>query len=472
MSIIEFTYNITDFNVSNIDLNPAQTQVVIKDEVIWTNVSDFTLQCTGNLSFWTTPAIFYGNGTGKVDMTHLNSSVGFQFTKGDNNLPQFHLKYSHFDLNEKHVMANFSGNNDVFTLAEMAKDFALPMLVDFLNGTMDQDTMDSISETINGVLGELPSALTIPGTDIVFNFGLLFDPKVKGSYVPMAIDGTAICANKTACRPYNGPKPKVPPETDVFGGNGSFQLLLSDYIFNSLSVAAFEDSIFNLTVTPGAVRNATNGSIELNTDLFGIFIPEMREVYGKHQDITLQLNMTSPPLVSISPAELGISTSTWTTIYVNTSKNETVKAFDIELFTDFKLNIRVADNALKGNITGYKFNLELHYKDIQNVTMDELNSLVNTLMKLAIPQINNWLNEGIALPPIGGLFNLSKSEVTLLPQYVRVDFNPEPIKGGTLTFNAEQLVQKLVRSYKKTKAIKLVKARKPENLPEWLKVEF
>ncbi len=65
---------------------------------------------------------------------------------------------------------------------------------------------------------------------------------------------------------------------------------------------------------------------------------------------------------------------------------------------------------------------------MNNITLDDLDRVLQLVLKLLVPQLNNHLNDGVPLPPLQPFFNLSKSELTLFDRYMRIDFNPEPCK--------------------------------------------
>lgn len=304
LSLFLFNYTLETFQIDDFNIDPELTGVDLSKEDLNITLSDFTIDSYGRLGFTTDPELFFGKGWGMVNLTRLNSTVSIDFGKGENNLPTLKLKHSKVDINTTNVKAHFEGDNDVFSLLELAQNFSIPFIVDFLGGVMSDETRQTIEETVNGLLESLPDEIVIPGTHIAFNFGLLFSPKVTHGHVPFALMANASCINDTACKRYTGPKPSPPGETEVFQGKGSLQVLVSDYMLNTFCIAAWEDSMLKGTITPEMVHNLTNGTIELNTDLFGIFIPEMRQFYGPHRDITLDLELTAPPTIDITPKEI------------------------------------------------------------------------------------------------------------------------------------------------------------------------
>lgn len=102
--------------------------------------------------------------------------------------------------------------------------------------------------------------------------------------------------------------------------------------------------------------------------------------------------------------------------------------------------------------------------------IDDVNTLFNTLFRVAIPQINNLLNDGLPIPPIKPV-DLSKSGLALLDRYIRIDFNPEPSKEGMKEF-APIIANKLIESYRKVQSVHAVRRSRPEKLPQWLKIEY
>ncbi len=121
-----------------------------------------------------------------------------------------------------------------------------------------------------------------------------------------------------------------------------------------------------------------------------------------------------------------------------------------------------------GSISDYKFALAIKFSKIPDVTVEELNSIFNTIFRVAIPQINSYLKNGIAIPPIPPL-DLSKCEMTMLKQYIRLDITPE-------LYHTEEFVkfaaEKLLKSFENVRRVRKVKQLKPANIPEWLQIEY
>lgn len=265
-------------------------------------VSNLTFDAYANVGFTTIPELFLGQGDGQINLSQLNSQVSVNFLKNpENNLPLLVLHNYTFDINESNVKAHFKGNNDVFTLLDMAGNTTIPLIVKLLGKNATAEDRLMIQEVVNGILGSIPSVLQIPSTDVAFNFGLADSPSIHDGYAQFAIDGTSTCVNESACKHYPGPQPVRPPYIKPFSGSGAMQVMIADYLINSLLYAAYEDSLLNFEVTSEMVNRSTNGSFELNTDSFALFIPQIKEHYGAGRPINLGLSLTSPPSLSIAP---------------------------------------------------------------------------------------------------------------------------------------------------------------------------
>ena len=108
---------------------------------------------------------------------------------------------------------------------------------------------------------------------------------------------------------------------------------------------------------------------------------------------------------------------------------------------------------------------------MKDVSLDDVNLLFSTIFKLALPQINNMLNDGIRLPLLEPFFNLSTSGLTLLDRYIRLDFNPLPINRGMENL-VSLLFHQLTKSYSKLRSKRELRHAQPASLPKWLKIEY
>ena len=308
LTLFLFNYTLETFHINQIYLNYTKTGLNLTGGRFDLKISNFSFDCVAKAGFTTDPVLFFGKGDGRFNLSRLNVSLIMDLKLGPNNLPMIELVGSKVDISNNSLRMLFNGTNDVFTLLETIQGFVAPLIIETIGGVMKDETRRQLQDTINGVLNGLPNEIVIPGTDLALNYGLLIPPSMTNGYLPIALNGTFSCSGK-ACHPYAGPRPVPPKKIDPFAGTGSFQVLVSDYLVNTLLIAALEDSLIRFNVTSDMVANMTNGTIGLNTDLFGVFIPQIREKYGAHRNISMNFTAVKPPSLDITHNDITSTSS-------------------------------------------------------------------------------------------------------------------------------------------------------------------
>lgn len=299
-----FNYSLDNFHINTLKLDYAHTGIDMTNGVLKTEISNFALDWLGALSFTTDPVFFFGQGDGKYQLSNFNLLTSIDLDLGPNKLPKIKFLESRVDLTKESIRIKFNGTNDIFTLLEIIQGAVTPFIIRLIGGEMSDETKLTIQETINSVLAGLSNEYELPGTDIVLNYGFISSPSLKNFYLPIALNGSSACASRKRCIPFKGVRPDPPRPINVFGGKGVFQVLISDYFLNSLLIAAYEDLLMNFVITPEKMHKLTNGSLELNTDLFGVFIPDMRKVYGPNKNISMNFNVTYPPKFTVTTKDI------------------------------------------------------------------------------------------------------------------------------------------------------------------------
>ena len=300
LSLFLFNYSLETFHINHIYLNYTKTGLNLTGGRFELSIHNFSFDCIAKTNFTTDPQLFFGQGHGRFNLSRLNVSFVMDLKLGKNDLPQIEIISSRVDISNKSLHMLFNGTNDVFTLLEMVQGFVAPLIIDTIGGEMKKETRDSIQSNINDLLAGLPNEFTIPGTNISLNFGLVLPPSMTKGYLPLALRGQFACVGPQ-CLPNPGPEPTPPPVMDPFAGSGSFQLLISDYMLQTLFIAAYQASLLRFNLTAEMVGNLTNNTVPFNTDLFGVFIPELRQKYGPHRNINMNISVHEPPKVDISP---------------------------------------------------------------------------------------------------------------------------------------------------------------------------
>ena len=235
-------------------------------------------------------------------MSQFNVTLLLKFGVGSNRMLNIKVVRSKIDLSPRNLALHFEGDDDVFGLFNDIQDVAIKILTQWIEGEMNEEMRKSVENAVNRVMNTTSGFIMIDGTHIGIDYGLILSPEVKLQYLPIAINGTGVCIDPDACKPYKGERPSPPEMMSVYDGKSDLQMLVSDYTLNMFFIAGYEDSAFNFSLTHEKFEELTNHSLHLDTDLFGIFIPEMKIVYGPHRNITINFNVTEPPKIDISKA--------------------------------------------------------------------------------------------------------------------------------------------------------------------------
>ena len=91
---------------------------------------------------------------------------------------------------------------------------------------------------------------------------------------------------------YNPPIPQPSPSKILDDG---VQIVLSDYSANSLSYSLFAGGYLNFNITNGDLPS--DFPIPLTTTTIGFFIPDLIDLYGFGEEITIYCNFDQPPLM-------------------------------------------------------------------------------------------------------------------------------------------------------------------------------
>eukprot|EP00831_Metopus_contortus_P071493 TRINITY_DN65300_c0_g1_i1.p1 TRINITY_DN65300_c0_g1~~TRINITY_DN65300_c0_g1_i1.p1 ORF type:complete len:258 (-),score=30.81 TRINITY_DN65300_c0_g1_i1:152-925(-) len=250
---------------------------------------------------------------------------------------------------------------------------------------MSDKTKQVIEDTVNKIMN-ITTGFLYYNSDIGIDYSMILQPNIQNGVLPFALNGTTVCLQN--CRPYNKPFPSPPEPIKVFTGDGSLELVISDFFVNSFLLAAFRNSLFNFTISPDNFSKLTNHSLELNTDLIGVFIPEIRTKYGNKRDVFLTFNASEAPRIEINSEKIKLQGNSLSQILINNSDTNTLtESIVMNISTSFELNASISNNFLRGNISKFSFSMEIIKSEIKSVKLDDLNRLMQMLFKIFIPHV-------------------------------------------------------------------------------------
>jgi hypothetical protein len=311
------------------------------------------------------------------------------------------------------------GSNDWIKLVNISVGAGLPYLVKEVGGAMAPSLMSQLANAINGLLTSAPIITNV--TEHLFvNYGILAGLSTMNQYVMFGVNGTIYADN--AVIPVVCPANPIPLPNVVLGA-GDMQIIISQNVILCGIYALYSQNIMNIAVT------SITPTIPVNTQFIGVFIPEVIGIYNPSTQGKIFLNITAPPTFSISQDLITLGTVADSVITIGEGANKLVT--EVSLNIQFQMEFAANNGMLQGSIKGYTFTLAIVKSGTGiNPNQASLNQLFNTVIKFALPQINDILSVGFALPSYLGL-TFKESRIIESSQYLVVGTSPKPSKQTT-----------------------------------------
>eukprot|EP00826_Nyctotherus_ovalis_P041009 TRINITY_DN4085_c0_g2_i1.p1 TRINITY_DN4085_c0_g2~~TRINITY_DN4085_c0_g2_i1.p1 ORF type:complete len:242 (+),score=49.39 TRINITY_DN4085_c0_g2_i1:161-886(+) len=220
-----------------------------------------------------------------------------------------------------------------------------------------------------------------------------------------------------------------------FDGSGNMTILVSDYVLNSLLVAAVQRRLLDAAIESKTVEEWFG--VKLDTNLIGTFIPEILTEYGKDKEMTIEVETHEAPVYGFS-AEKGIQGKICGEI-IGEAKGvlkmyvkDTVLIRTLVLEVSLKMGgkVKAEKNNLTGEITSHDLKLQLISSPIKIESIATLEKALQLALIMGILQANEYLNKGIAMPYIRPFFSLEKSELKVIDRYIKISVNLAPIPNS------------------------------------------
>lgn len=400
-------------------------KISFENNLLETKIEEISLSCGGNISFSMEPDLFSGNGFAIFNLSKLNLTISTGFIKTEENLMNVKIVKSKIDISKNSFNMHFYSDDEIFDIINSIQETIFEILLSWIQGEMSETNRKYIENGINRVLNDTSNFPIIEGTDILLDYHLIAEPNSPANYLPISLNGTAICNNPQKCKKSTY-KAELPPTIEIFDNtNNNMQILISEYLLNTIMIAGYENSLFNYDITPEKFNEITK--IKLDTNFISVFIPEVLNKYGENRDVFIRINAENPLNFTIT-AKSGVQNTNKfiAEFWINSTQN-LVKSFVLEIIFNTSFDINAYNNLLKSNITNTTFSLNLVESEIKEISLTNLVTLIQTLLKLFIPQINNFLNDGIRIPSIGKFFSFSKSKLFIIDKYIKIYINPEPV---------------------------------------------
>jgi len=254
------------------------------------------------------------------------------------------------------------------------------------------------------------------GSNIMFDIGMSRDPNYSFDLLTLyesgesSIKGSDIECPISVCPQYDLPLSK--PDTAV-------RMYLSEYVASSLAYVTQKSGLMAINLGPNDVPSSS--IVKLNTDYLRGAIPALYNKYPG-RNISIQSNVDSSPTVVFTPKGATVKASGLMHVFVEgVTKQVFMLTGDMQ-----SSGVAILDNwTLKGQLFYINSTWNILQSDIGLFPMAPLQFLMDFFATaVVIPQVNQKLSSGIALPSVQGLKFLD-TKVSWSDHYLMLDTEVE-----------------------------------------------
>ena len=440
-----------DYKNSKVTFKDNKINLLIKD-------SNFVLDTKPYIE--SVPKFIFGNGTYHVDVSEM--SMDNNYTLANNN-GTFKFTWENATVNVTKDHFNFTlkeYSNDIFYLIGMLGNSTMNFFSKpFFEKKLIPALLKTVSETVNMVISAIPKEFVIPSTSINVFLDLLREIIIDNDLFQFSSNISAICKGKCNKPDVILDRPKeMIPKSDCKG----LQFLVSDYMINSFLLAGYRgDSFVNISIKNMPLTGKDLGSI----------FPEVIGNYSESDTFVPNITMADKALLYMKSKESNFSTKLKIDFDHVEKENHTL-AFSLIIGMGSIGYLNLENGLLKGNLS-IKITFTTQKGEIE-VNPANIQSTVNTLLNILLPQINFRLLEGISLKNITYI-DFNNTFFSLEEKYMKIGISPKKLDDTKVVEFINWGSTKLVEIYDKLKAIKIkdeINAKRPIDLPKWIKTEY
>ncbi|XP_067249355.1 bactericidal permeability-increasing protein-like [Chanodichthys erythropterus] len=157
----------------------------------------------------------------------------------------------------------------------------------------------------------------------------------------------------------------------------------------------------------------------LDTKTFGIFIPQMEQMYPGLM-MKLLFETVKEPNVTLQPNNMTVQASGRVTAYAIQPNSTLSPVFVLNLEASVSANMYVTELKLAGNVILNKFDMNLETSNVGQFEVTSLSNIFTNILNFAvIPKINAHLQGGFPLPAIGKM-KLMNTQLQVLKDYLLI----------------------------------------------------
>ncbi len=336
-------YRVRNLRVTHVYVNHSFTGVDFTSGRAVITLQNASLAFAGGFVLSTVPNLFSGNGTVAFNLSRLNVTLVVGLEMAASRMLNLRLYRSKVDVTNDSLTIKVSGDDDIFDTINTIQEAVVRILRESIEGEMGEPARHKVEQAVNRAMNASALVMVSAESDVGIDYRLVAPPDIANGYLPLAFNGTGVCDDSedtTACRPFEGTRPVPPAPVGIYDGTSGLQMMVSDYMLNTFFIAGYQNSLFNMSVGPESFLAMTNGTIALNTDLVGVFLPEIRARYGPGRNVTLKFNVTAPPTMDITHKEIKLQANCVSEMLVEDGPRMPVTVLVVQMHFDANVEVR------------------------------------------------------------------------------------------------------------------------------------
>jgi lipopolysaccharide-binding protein len=223
---------------------------------------------------------------------------------------------------------------------------------------------------------------------------------------------------------YAGPPPPVVPYRQLTSNTNMIQVIITDYVVNSLGWAWYQSGRLTKTLTDKDIPAQV--PIRLNTKFFVTIAPEL---YQKYPDTAMQVtfnlsgnDFNKSPKGNLTSSGATI-TALGTAVFQVIQNDNPIEVFILDIVLNFELKVDVQGNLIVGSMQLDKLSLSLESSQVGNVDAQSLNMLLGTVVQyVLVPIVNAQLAQGFPIPTFNGI-TLAAAQIVFDDRFIGVASN-------------------------------------------------
>lgn len=263
---------------------------------------------------------------------------------------------------------------------------------EYIRNTIEEQICPALQEGLETLQSQLPAIATFPVNQVLaVDLPLTSMPVVSSSSLSLSLKGLFHSLDSHETPPFEAQPFCLAEEPGYM-----LSLGLSQYTVNSAAYAYYTSGKLQALITDDMIP--PRSPLHLNTDSFGIFIPQLRKMYPG-MEMKLQLYASEAPEVDFKPGAVKMNLLGSVKAFAIQADGTAIPLFKLNVESTFTGKFYMATEKLTGSVAMDNFTLTLADSEVGPFKTTSLETIIALGIKVSgLPTVNAKLAKGIDLP--------------------------------------------------------------------------